>query len=90
MWHIGAYFSQTNEYIVYGGEDLSFYSDFFIINLTNLTCSIISGSGPLGIRSRVAYTSDPVSGNLYVHGGSDSSGISSSTTLQIHFSWRIQ
>jgi hypothetical protein len=68
--HAGAYLSSTNEFLVYGGTDSTFYfvDNLYSINMANLQSTQLLSSGQSGGRTNMAFTSD-TSSNLYVHGG---------------------
>jgi hypothetical protein len=71
--HSGALLTSTNEYLVFGGRWIPFFSDIHSINLTSLQSTQLAASTPLGGRYEMAYTSD-LNSNFWVHGGFDGVG----------------
>ncbi len=78
-FHAGAYFPQTNEYLVFGGNDnqQNHMNDFYSIDLGSNTAVQIYANNyaPLMGREAPSYTSDTVSGDFYVHTGRNKSGM---------------
>lgn len=65
----GAFISQTNEFLVWGGVDYTGHNDMYSINLTSFESSLIFATTPVPKRNYYAHTSDLSTGDFYVHGG---------------------
>ena len=44
-------------------------NDLWSISLTSLQATRITATSPIGARYFMAYTTNPVSGDFYIHGG---------------------
>lgn len=71
--HASTFIPSTKELLLVGGtlsDTVSLTSDFSSLNFTSMSVRQISSMTPLGARGAMAYVSHPVSGDLYIHGGS--------------------
>jgi hypothetical protein len=68
----GAYLASSNEFLLVGGWDNNYLSDFYSVNLTTLRSTRLSTNSILNARFYMAYTAGPA--DFYVHGGATSTG----------------